>query len=76
MKFCKDCKFISNVDLPNPTCYHPNNLEVSPVNGNEYWKKNAIEYCFTHREYGRVWSYLINACGKEGKWYEPKDADS
>jgi len=62
MKFCKDCKYRSSL---TDVCYHPKSLiEVDLVNG---------EKKYTHCNCARNCRVPSGFCGKEGKYFEPKE---
>ena len=65
MKFCKDCRFFTEV-LAQGECQSPNvSVTIDPVFGREIRGYNGVAYCSTMR---------ISDCGPDAKWFEPKEA--
>lgn len=67
IKFCKDCKYYVSSFTE---CCHPNHLVKNKtylIDGTQY-----MQYCKDIRSTGVLFSYLLNKCGKGGKFYESK----
>ena len=76
MKLCKDCKWCKDPGR-FAKCAHPKNKvdDSAPYTGfnDDYALK--IEYCSIHRAAGIIHCRVTGLCGKEGRWWEPKEAN-
>ena len=68
VKLCKDCKHFLNDKKGFEKC----NKKV----GNDLVTGEPISnviYCSSHRKFDWLGAILSNACGKSGRWFEPKE---
>jgi len=63
MKFCKDCKYHSHVSVIHICCHPKSVTNVDLVSG---------EKKYTHCSWARD-NCVFGFCGKEGKYFEPKE---
>jgi len=64
MKFCKDCKYyVHPPGIESFDCRHPNNIDVSPVDGSESGRLYAISLRKDESK-----------CGMVAKWFEARNA--
>ena len=73
MKFCKDCRWCSLNDMTigpkiiaDATCHHKFPTEPDPVVGTP--REIGNRNCYYTRGAGH-----IGLCGKDAKWFEPKE---
>ena len=59
--FCRDCRWREAVDL-HPKCQSPQAARTNVVTG-----EIEQHYCSVARM-----EYLINLCGKQARWFEPR----
>ena len=69
MKLCKDCIHVYPASW---ICDCPKNIVESDVNGKT---AHRLTYCESQRKHGFMLCRLLNTCGKEGRWWEPKEAN-
>ena len=68
MKLCKDCKFFSN--SIRPTCGKTiSRVTGEPLDIYDGWRGNAD----LQREDNWLSCRIMKTCGKEGRWWEPKE---
>lgn len=75
MKFCKDCKHSFDLESTFPKCKAPENFQVKTeylVSGD---RTNCFRwmYCETQRKSGWLEARIDNSCGREGRWFEPRN---
>lgn len=68
MKFCKDCKhYIRNQNSFYDRCNRKNVIDPERIN-------DLTSLCDRQREDSWLMARLEGTCGREGRFYEPKDA--
>lgn len=72
MNTCKDCKFSTNPG-EFAQCHAPQNIEPVDQTGFEAMKYR-YKYCSLHRAEGWLTCRTIGLCGREGRWFKPKEA--
>lgn len=71
MKLCDDCKH-SSMEGESSYCLSPRNMtDVNPINGVR--AARTYMYCFSHRSFGPFAARFFECCGKEARWFEPKE---
>jgi hypothetical protein len=67
MKLCKDCKYIEESYWDE--CLHPKNLETDYSTGRlkRKWSPRS------QRSSGWLETRLLNWCGREARWFEPRE---
>jgi hypothetical protein len=69
VKICADCKYSIN-ELGGFRCGAPQNTVHDVVTGNLQRRYNFCEFL---RGHGWVDCRLSKTCGKEGRWFKPKE---
>ena len=79
MKLCKDCKWVvvgvSGEEYAK--CSYPKSQgnkakSGAKLTGFEY-ASTAGDYCHLSRDEGYIGSWILNYCGRRGRWFEPKE---
>jgi len=69
-KLCSTCKWMENPGEFSE-CANPNQCKKEVLTGFENeWRR--WKYCFIQRQEGFIMRYLMQTCGKGGRWWEPK----
>lgn len=79
-KICADCKHHYLEGAPpwgNPACHAPQNedtrVRAEDLISRRTEKRYRWSYCTLHREDGWLSARVIKTCGREGRWFEPKE---
>jgi len=68
MKLCKDCRYFAVGDIFRG-CRHPKNLVIDYSTGETKTKLSPRG----QRSDGWLVARLFNWCGKEARWFEPRE---
>lgn len=80
MKLCKDCKhYWPDPDFKNEAkqvkyaqCALKVRMEPDLVGGGLVESDSGEEYCTVQRNMGLITQIVFNACGRRGRYWEPK----
>jgi hypothetical protein len=69
MKLCKDCKHLNHNKW---SCERQVGVNISPIDGGIEPIYHRWIWAKVQRSQGKIWAWLTNSCGKEGKFWEAK----
>lgn len=71
---CTDCQWVRKPG-DYAECHAPQGRPVGDYLSGSTSTRAHIGYCSIQREAGWWWARQLNNCGKEGRWFVPKDGD-
>lgn len=72
MRFCKDCRHVQDGFVVAEYCVRSVKvIDISLITGQEI--RGGWEHTFLERESGWLVARMWGECGKEGRFWEPRD---